>query len=328
MRTLLLIFLLVPQEPEIDRLVRQLGDNDPALRDEATKALRGMGAAPREALRRAHADPEVRARAKELLVQIERDLEQQAREKEARPAKIKFFAADQKDLAPGVAVVDGARFTVQRQDWRAKGVVFETAVETFLEGDLEWDVSGIAAAGPLKVETCSVHSPRKVYVDGAPGAAKVTIRGLRRWYCDVPFEFKDPRDGERFRVGPFEIALSWPNLTLRSDREMPVAVLAKALSPSDVRFTLRPGRNAIRVGGKRNLVARGGGGGSEERAWCGCVGKPARDPKPPVPTSDRRIVAAGLGASVYTLDDIESISITFHKPVEEAFEATSTRLDK
>lgn len=327
MKWALLLFLLAPQDTEIERLVRQLGDNDPALRDEATKKLRELGSAPREALSRAHADPEARVRAKELLLQIERDLDQQAREKEARPGRIKFFAAAQKDLGPGVAVVDGARFTVKRQDWRAKGVVFETAVETFLEGDLEWNISGIVAAGPLKVETCSVHSPGKVYVDGAAGAATVTLKGLRRWYCDVPFEIKEPRGGERFRVGPFEIALAWPNVTLRCDRAMPEAVLAKALSSGDVRFTLKPGRETFRVGGKRNLVARGGGGGNEDRAWCGCVGKPSREPKPPVPTSDRRTVAP-LGASLYTLDDIESISITFHKPVEEALEATSTPLDK
>jgi len=325
MKWTLLLFLLAPQDAEIDRLVRQLGDNDPGLRDDAVKKLRELGAAPREALRRDHADAEVRVRAKELLVQIERDLEQQAREKEARPAKIKFFAADQKDLAPGVLVVDGARFTVKRRDWRSKGVVFETEVERFLEGDLEWDVAGIVAAGPLKVETCAVHSPGKVYVEGAPGAAKVTLKGLRRWYCDVPIEIKDPRDGERFRVGPFEIVLAWPNVSLKCDRKMPDAVLAKALSPADVRVTLRPGFSGGRFGGRRNLVARGGGGGDEERAWCGCIGKPSQDPKVPVALSDRRIVTPLSGAS-QALSDVASISITFHKPVEEAFEATSTPL--
>ena len=325
MRLAFLAALLFAQDSPVDRLVLALGDSDPAVREEATKSLRELGVRAETALQRPHSDVEIRLRAKDLLLQIEHDLEQQAREKEARPGRIKFFAAEQKHLAPGVAVTDGARFTVKRLDWKSKGTVFETEVESFLAGDLEWDISGIAAAAPLKVETCAVHSPKKVYVDGASAAPKVTIKGLRRWYCDVPIELKEPREGDRTRVGPFEIVLSWPNLILKSDRPVPANVLEKALSIYDVTLKPRPGVSTFRFG-VRSGVLRGQGGGNEDRAWCGCIGAPSQEPKPFRPVSVVRTIVAGNGAETCSLDEIESISILFHKPVEEAFEMTSTPL--
>ncbi|HZY90771.1 MAG TPA: WD40 repeat domain-containing protein, partial [Gemmataceae bacterium] len=62
--------------PEIDRLVRQLGSDTFARREEATKRLREIGGPALEALRKAAAseDFEVRRRARELVAAVEKEL--------------------------------------------------------------------------------------------------------------------------------------------------------------------------------------------------------------------------------------------------------------
>jgi hypothetical protein len=60
-------------------------------------------------------------------------------------------------------------------------------------------------------------------------------------------------------------------------------------------------------------------------AWCGCDVKPAKFERDPVPTlQDATVPSTSWGR--YSLDDFESISLTFHKPVEEPFEVTSPPL--
>lgn len=60
--------------PPVDKLIEQLGDANPARREQATQALEALGAGIVPALRRAadHADPEVRRRAGALLAAIEK----------------------------------------------------------------------------------------------------------------------------------------------------------------------------------------------------------------------------------------------------------------
>lgn len=330
MRWILLACLALSQEGEIDRLVRDLGDADPAVREEATRKIERLGSRPLEALRRARSstDAEVRSRVAPLIVHAEREAAQEEREKAARPKQLKLLAADQKEIPPGVAVTDGVRFSVKRRGWAGKGVIFETQAEGHLEGDLQWDVAGIAAGRALEVERCTIHSPRLVYVQGVDlKGATLTVKGLRRWTCDTPIEFKEPKAGDAWRSGPVEVVVRWPEIVVRVDAPMPAAALERTLSWRDIRVTLK-------VEDPRDAgfgVIGGGGGGryggriagkDVERAWCGCAGKPAVE-KPPGPTMAQVHVVKSFRAGEQPLSNIASISITFRKPVEEPFEVSA-----
>jgi hypothetical protein len=76
------------------------------------------------------------------------------------------------------------------------------------------------------------------------------------------------------------------------------------------------------------MVGIGGGGGGRfggKTAWCGCPVQPSTKPPEPPPMLDELSVEVDFG-KLYTLEEIKSISITFHKPVEEGFEVTSPAL--
>src|SRR5207237_1016622 len=95
------------------------------------------------------------------------------------------------------ALTDGAKFTFARRPWasgdKAVGTLFETQVEPGFQGDLEWTVAAFRGAAELPVETCSIHSPRLVFIpDPTLGAGSLVVKGVRRWRCDVPIEFKLP----------------------------------------------------------------------------------------------------------------------------------------
>lgn len=103
MRFALAAALLLIQDPSADRLVLQLGDNDLAVREEAAKALRQLGLRAEPALRRAResSDAEVRARAAELLVDIDRERTQQAARKDQRARKLRLVTLDVSDAPIG-----------------------------------------------------------------------------------------------------------------------------------------------------------------------------------------------------------------------------------
>ena len=330
MAWILLACLAVPQEGAIDRLVRDLGDAEPAVREEATRKLERLGSRPLEALRRARssADAEIRARVAPLILHAEREAAQEEREKAARPKQLNLLAADQKEIPPGVAISDGVRFTIKRRPWAGKGVILETKAEGLLEGDYTWDVAGVATDRALEVERCTIHSPQLVYIPGAlPPEARLTLRGQRRWYCDTPIEFKEPKAGDAWRSGPVEVVVRWPELVVRVDVPMPAAALKKTLSWRDIRVTLK-----VEDPGDAGFGVMSGGGGGRygerlagkdvERAWCGCVGRPAVE-RPPVPTMAAEHVVKSFRAEKEPLSNIDSIRLSFRKPIEELFEVSA-----
>jgi hypothetical protein len=332
MKSLLLAAFLLLQDGELDRLLLQLGDSDPAARERATASLSARGEAARETLvkGRGHADPEIRTRSATLLLRMDQAVYLEGLEKAQRPLKLKLLAAGEKSLPARAAVTDGAYFSFERRPWAPDGAVlgtiFETVIDPKLQGEIEWSVGAVRDGKELAVETCDYHSPRLVYVPGVPPVeGTVALKGLRRWYCDVPVEFKNPADGVTRRVGMFALTVQWPSIAVHSDVGLPDSVLRQVLRDADIRCVLKPG---TRMGGGSSFTVTSRCGmraPPKSPAWCGCDVKPAKFEHEPVPTlQEMKVPSTNWGR--YSVDDFESISLTFHKPVEEPFEVTSPPL--
>ena len=331
-RSLFALALLFAQEGELERLLQGLGDPDAAVREKASDALAARGLEARDALLKGREirDPEIRARATQLLMRIDPDFRFRCLREVQRPLRFRFLADATNDAPQRSSIIDGAKFTFSRRAWGpgddAVGTLLETVLESGLEGDLEWSIVGFCGKRMLPVETCDVHSPRLVYLpDPKPGPGSIVIQGVRRWRCDVPLDFKDPVDGQTLRAGPFTVKVAWPCVVVTSDSPLASSVLTRTLGPEDIRCTLRPGIN--RFGGRTNLVARFGCGlgvrDSEPKAWCGCTKQPAKFPKAPVERiQELRVSPSGSPK----LDELASISLTLHVPVEEPFEVSSPAL--
>lgn len=331
MWSLLLIILAAAQDAEVDRLVARLGDDAPAAREEAERKLIEKGERALPALRRAleSADPEVRARAQTAVARIEEDAAHMALQRQQRPGKIVVSAGDHTEIPSNAAVTDGARFTFACRPWPAEGpragTIIETTALKYLDGNLEWEVAALTTG--RGVETCDRHSPDLVY---APGewrtGAGVQVKGLRRWYCDIPMRFDDPRDGDRRHAGPYTLVVRWPSIVVETDTPVSTWILPQMLSTSDITITFKEpeasGRYGSRLGGKRNSIARGP---TPVYAWCGCAGQPAKETRKPPPMSREHAVKDPL--RIYpAIEKVASISLTFHRPVEEPFEVTSPAL--
>jgi hypothetical protein len=331
-RLLLAAALVFAQDGELDGLLRQLGDPDAAVREKASDALAARGTGARDVLLkgRESQDPEIRARATALLMRIDADFRFRCLRDIQRPIKFRVLADAAKDAPQGTSLIDGVTFRFSRRAWGrgndALGTILETEVELGFEGEIEWSVAEFRGRGAPPVETCDIHSPRLAYLPiPRPGPGCVVVKGLRRWRCEVPVDFKDPVDGQTRRAGPFSVTLAWPCVVVRSDAPLASAVLNRTLTPDDIRCTLKPGIN--RFGGRASLSVRVACGGvvriSEPRAWCGCVGQPTKFPRAPVERiQELRVSPSGSPK----LDDLESISLTLHVPVEEPFEVTSPTL--
>ena len=317
LRLLLAAALILSQDGELDRLLQQLGDPDAAVRERASDALAARGAEARDALvkGREDRDPEIRARATTLLLKIDADFRFRCQREIQRSLKFTF--------------PEGARFTFSRRPWasegKALGTVFETKVETGFQGDLEWSIAAFRGGKELPLETCGTHSPKLVYAsDPEVGDTTLVVKGLRRWRCDLPVEFKNPVDGQTCRVGSFLVKLAWPCVLVVSDDALPSPVLNATLCSSDIRYDLKPGIN--RFGGREFLVMRVGCGARAtptKLAWCGCADHPSKFVSTPA-EKVRELRVSPQGSP--KLEELESISLTLHAPVEETFEVTSPPL--
>ncbi len=329
----LLLVLLLLQDPDRPRLIQQLGDADPALREKANKALEGQGEAAFADLQRAlkSEDPEIRTRATALLYRLEQERWIGTLRKAQRPSRLVLHDAD--ILEGSVAETDGVRFGFKRDAWAPEGKVlgtrFSTSVAATPEVDVTWTVSSVRNGKELPLETCTWHSPSTVYVPGdAPAQAEVLIKGQRRWLCDVPLEFKNPVDGIGRRIGPYVLTVQWPVLVVRADDPVPQDVMRKVLRNEDLRVTIKPERkrNVMGGGSRFTVVSRCGTILNDQpRAWCGCIGQPFAGLRAPEPQA-QETQARAMSVSMYEIDDVESIQLTFHLPVEELFEVTSPPL--
>jgi hypothetical protein len=326
----LLLVLLLLQEPD---LIHRLGDADVAIREKAYKALEAQGEAAFADLQQAlkSEDPEIRTRATALLYRLEQERWIGTLKKAQRPSKLVLQDAD--PLEGSVAETEGVRFGFKRDAWAPGGKVLGTRIMTAVspapEVDVSWTVSSVRNGKELPLETCTWHSPSTVYVPGEPPAqAEVVVKGQRRWMCDVPLDFRNPTDGLSRRVGAYVITVQWPVLIVRADDPVPQDVMRKVLRNEDLRVTIKPERkrNVMGGGSRYTSVFRCGTTLNDQpRAWCGCIGQPFHGLREPEAQA-QETQARAMSASMYEIDDIEAIQLTFHLPVEELFEVPSPPL--
>jgi len=96
----------------------------------------------------------------------------------------------------------------------------------------------------------------------------------------------------------------------------------------DVHVRIRPGKSNNRFGGRSSLTVTsvcGRMAPPANPAWCGCDGQPAKW-NLPAPAGSQDLSVLSYTWSGYAIDAIESISLTFHKPVEEPFDVSSPPL--
>lgn len=333
LRLLPLLLLLPLQDPDRKTLIRQLGDRDPVVREKATQALEALGDAALPDLRQAATgdDPEIRTRAGILIDLREQELRFAALKEAQRPDKVRL-AAPPEGPTGDTAATDGVRFRFQRRPWSPDGTVlgtiFETGITTAPGLTAEWSVAAVRNGADLPLETCAWHSPARVYVPGpVPGEAQVHVKGLRRWYCDVPLVLNNPVDGQTRRFAGYTVTVDWPEIRVRAGRLLDQDVADRMLRNEDVRCTIRPEWKSRVLGGfsRSRSFSRCGTSVVQNRAWCGCLKEPSRETPEPEPQT-RETTACDPTALRYGIEAIQSISLTLHLPVEETFEVRSPPL--
>lgn len=329
LRLLTLLLLLPLQDPDRKSLIRQMGDTDPVVREKATKALEAQGDAALPDLRQAlvAGDPEIRTRAEQLIELRTQERQFVALKEAQRPGKLRL------PEAPPANEVEGVRFTFKRRPWSPDGTVLGTIFETEFtpapELTVEWRVASVRNGKDLPLETCVWHSPKLVYVPGpVPPEAEVRVNGLRRWYCDVPIVLNNPADGQTRRFAGYTVIVHWPEILVRSERPHAQDVMKRVLRNGDVRCIIRPERVNHFLSGSsrsRSVYRCGTSLGLKNSAWCGCRTAPEQEALEPEPPS-QETSACDPSVLRYGVDAIQSISLTLHLPVEEAFELTSPPL--
>jgi len=334
-RLLILLALLCPQDAD---LIRRLGDDDPAVRDRASLALESRGNAAVEALEKGavETDLETRTRALDLLLRLDPMRDFPTRSATQRPFKLKVLAPPKQPDAENI-IIDGAVFNFGRRTvWQTKGEVhgsiFHIVADPLLDGELDWTVASVRATGELPFERCAKH-PHAIYLPGeSMPPCTITLKGTRRWFCEVPVEFRNPEQGQSRRVGPYTLTIKWPRIELGSDAPMRESTLALMLRPGDFQYRVRPGREKefkIHEPTDEPAIffpeAQESDQDEAPLAWCKCANTPDRSkPRPKLST----IVGLQMPwNSFYALGDLSAIKVMFRVPVEEPFEVTSPPLD-
>ncbi len=307
-----LLFALLPQDADVEALVARLGDDDIAVRDDASAKLRALPIeslpAMKAALRRA--DGDARARLQEITVDLERldferrhDAEQRAR----------FLGTTNAN--------EGATMTCAPK-LRDDGIVLTTTLTPAAGLEFVWTVKEVVdeKGESVKVERCAVCSPRLVLAcTKEPVRARVT--GTRRWFSSYDVVFENPRSGDLKRIGGYTIEIAWPQIVITSNG--PVASHVLTRTATEFAYDLRRQPEEMWVfGSSRCGIGRIVKGGSKEppAGWCSCIKGPTPWAAPAVPTSTRHVIGSS-GADQFAVSQVARIRFTFRKPVDEPFEA-------
>jgi len=325
-----------PQDsPDLESLIVSLGSDAVEVRAKAQDRLLELGLRAVPALEKclAVAEPEVRARAKALLAEIDR-LERDRRHDETERKRL-LEAHRQEDDEKKYPRLEGAppggarfQFTVRRF---GDGFIVETfAINHLVEdatharhpGRVDFDVVDILdkEGRPLKIERCGDCSPKMVFAGSASAPIRVHMKGVHLWYSPHQIEFPNPRNGERKQVGEFTFEVEWPALKLSSRRAWPKDVLHEA--GAEFRYEVKPevtGSPPV-FGG----VGPGGGGGgrygNQRKYWCQCEDGPKPVPEKAKPELLRTSQVRNGADITHRLDQVAKIEYLFLRPIEEPFD--------
>jgi hypothetical protein len=166
---------------------------------------------------------------------------------------------------------------------------------------------------------------------GVEAVAREILRdpwGVRRLYRTHDLVFSNLPGELRRDAGGLKVEIRWPEIAVRSAWAIPDAILRQTVSEEDIAWKLKPGRKPVGVIGVGGGGGRYGGkfGGKDPASWCGCPGGPRRGTRKPAKLSTERVVSAGLTAQYHGLDEIESVTVRLHAPIEEPFEIESPPL--
>jgi hypothetical protein len=336
--TSILVALLGHQDSsEIDRLVVSLGSDSVEVRGNAQDRLIELGVTAVPALEKcfAVAEPEVRARAKAVMAEIER-LERDRRHDETERKRLLEAHRKQDDekkdphldgAAPGGARFQflvrrfGDGFTVQTF---TTNHLVEDAYHHRHPGRVDFDVVEIMDKDgrPLKIERCGDCSPKIVFAGSASAPIRVHIKGVQLWFSPHEVDFSNPQNGERKQVGEFTFEVDWPVLKLTSRRPWPKDVLDEA--GAEFTYEVKPeveGSPPI-FGG----VGPGGGGGGryggQKKYWCQCDDGPKPVPEKAKPELLKAYQVSNRADKNHRLNQVAKIQYLFLRPIEEPFDFT------
>jgi hypothetical protein len=338
LRLFFVLLLLPPQEDDLRALVRRLGDDDAGTRDRAGRALEARGRASIGALTEAleNSDLEIRERAAILVDRVDPSHFLASRILAQRPRKLREYPGSGLSEDSRTST-DGAEFGFERTRWieggKTLGTLIRTRASTHVDGEITWSVASVRSTRELPIQTCSTHSPGVVFIPGDRREPyTVTLKGVRRWLCDVPIRFHVPMEGDRRRVGKITVTLEWPHLVLRCDDPLSPTLVTRMLQQQDIQgqaadLLARRLHEVVQPSDEPAIFFPEAREAEElpDRVWCGCRKTPSRSDLPPA-TSQKRLVRIA-GDEVRGLHEVAELSLTLHVPVEEPFEVTSPPLE-
>ena len=233
MLRLVVLGLLLLQDPDVGSLVQQLGDNDPARREEAVRKIRQIGPGAREALEKAlkDSDPEVRTRVQGLLDVLERERLQALLESRERKRAFPRVTLD---------MVDVPRCDVLAELSRQSGWELDPQPSLSLNHKVTVqgrDIPMIQALHQARFRWSFSYLVKAVIGDGEPiSEATVFDDGLSFSFSRRLWAPAGKPIGTIFETKPsseFEGDFSWKIASVKTDREWPIETCA-IHSPSRV----------------------------------------------------------------------------------------------
>lgn len=319
--------LAVLQDPavEIERAILQLSNDDPQVRLKAETALMAFGPKAIPALREASQGigAVTRENAKRILAELERIEFEKAHDAENRKTGLKRFLEwhdrdDSKESYPHS--VEGVVFRCPAKTL-AGGLV---VLPKFYASDRVLDYALVSATTPegkaLAFETCTRCDCSFI---PHPGPVKVRFKGRRQWFSLYVLDFKDPREGQKRRVGDFVFMVGWPQMKVSPLQPCPESL--EGSTTTEYSFTLK-GSDTKRLSVMhRDWDSPGKGwldkGAYSREKWCPCKAGPTDETW----AEEKKITSWSIKSRPEEklperLDLVDSLRILFWKPMEESFE--------
>ena len=218
------------------------------------------------------------------------------------------------------ARIDGLLSTIVRM-FRRRAGDGGRVLEASASPHVTWDYSRIEdeEGRVVRTERCQVCSPRLVLAHSAL-AIRPFVKGTFTWFSEYPIAFRDPVDGDRRRIGDFEIVVAWPEIHVVSLRGVRPATLAATCC--NVTLFLRKPPETLQYSPDCRFEVDHNVAANEGR-WCACDGILNRVADP---MSYERHVTIPFSSGV-SLEQVDCIRLVFRKPIEEPFEFTGPLIE-